>query len=162
MKIGKLFAFLGGLFTFVGMFVFTLIYSDGSSYVTGINGFIKIPDMFGGVSFLMILAEIGIILYLISWLFQFLGIKFRFFSLLGSLLSLIVGIFVLLAVLGVSAGFIVDVKDFIISSMTNSNEIISGIIPLNIKLGADLTIGLLVILLGSFISFISVFMKRKD
>ena len=173
MKIGKILALIGAVLSFFGILFFTLIDGGGIFYLSGIQGFINIPDMFGttgdmlafglGVGkWVIIVIEIVIILYLISWLFQFLGAKFRIFSLLGSILPLIVGIFVFLIALGVTADFFVNVLLLLVFALAGA-PLVDGVIPVDVALGTSgLTVGSILVLLGALLSFVSVFMKRED
>ena len=174
LKIGKVFAIIGGILSLLGIFLFSLVDMDGFIYINGIDGILNIPGLFGedgaffadlaGVGhWVIILAEVGVILYLLSWLFQFLGAKFRFFSALGSIFPLFVGTMLLLGIFSVEADFIMEINLFLLVALGGSAPLIDGIIPLEIGLGSDgLTVGLIVLLLGAFISFISIFMKRED
>ena len=173
MKIGKILAIIGAVLSFFGILFFTLIDGGGIFFLSGIQGFINIPEMFGttgdlialgfGIDkWVIIVIEIIIILYLISWLFQFLGAKFRIFSLLGSILPLIVGIFVFLIAFEVTADFILNVLLFLVFALAGA-PLVEGVIPLDVPLGTSgLTVGSILVLLGALISFASVFMKRED
>ena len=173
MKIGKLLAIIGAVLSFFGILFFTLLDGGGLLFIYGIQGFINIPEIFGTVGdfialglgvdkWVIIVIEIIIILYLISWLFQFLGAKFRIFSLLGSILPLFVGIIVFLVALGVTADFFVNILLFLIVTLAGA-PLVDGVIPLDIALGTSgLTVGSILVLLGALISFVSVFMKRED
>jgi hypothetical protein len=173
MKIGKLLAIIGAVLSFFGILFFTLYDGGGLFYVSGLQGFINIPNMFGaggdtlalstgmGKTAIIIL-EIVFILYLLSWLFQFLGAKFRIFSLLGSILPLIVGLIVLLLMLGVTVDFFSDIF-LLLTYALNGVPLVDGVIPLDIPLGTTgLTLGTILVLLGALLSFVSVFMKRDD
>ncbi len=141
--------------------------------MSGIQGFINIPEMFGtngdilafglGVDqWVIIVLELVIILYLISWLFQFIGIKFRIFSLLGSILPLIVGIFVFIIGLGATGDFIAKVGIFLVFALTGA-PLVDDVIPLDVPLGTTgLTLGSILVLVGALVSFVSVFIKRED
>ncbi|MHA1646859.1 MAG: hypothetical protein ACTSVL_04730 [Promethearchaeota archaeon] len=173
MKIGKILAIIGAVLSFLGIMFFTLIDGGGFFFLSGLQGFINIPEMFGaggdliavglGVDkWVIIVIEIVIILYLISWLFQFLGAKFRIFSLLGSILPLFVGIVIFLVALGVTADFFVNILLFLIVTLSGA-PLVDGVIPLDVALGTSgLTVGSILVLLGALISFVSVFMKRED
>ena len=173
MKIGKLLAIIGAVLSFLGILFFTLIDGGGIFYLSGIQGFINIPEIFGttgdliavmiGVEkWVVIIIEIIIILYLISWLFQFLGAKFRIFSLLGSILPLIVSIVIFLIAFGVTADIFVNILLFLVITLAGA-PLVDGIIPVDVVLGTTgLTVGSILVLLGAILSFVSVFMKRED
>ena len=173
MKIGKLLAIIGAVLSFFGILFFTLLDGGGLLFIYGIQGFINIPEIFGTIGdfialglgvdkWVIIVIEIIIILYLISWLFQFLGAKFRIFSLLGSILPLIVSIVIFLLALGVTADFLVQIGAFIVLALLGT-PLVDGVIPVDVALGTTgLALGSILVFLGALISFVSAFMKRED
>ena len=93
-KIGKIFALIGGILTFLGTYAFSLTTIIGSPlYVNyGIGGILQLVELFKlgvvGWPWLLWVFVIGYMLYLLSFILQLIGMKSRIAAFFGSLLPL--------------------------------------------------------------------------
>jgi hypothetical protein len=177
MGAGKVLAFLGGLLTLVGTYVFA-IYGVGGYVASGIGFFLNlfgagvaIPGLFEGASGYAALIGVDVIVYwvllilfivfLISGILQFVGVKSRAVAFIFSLFPLVVGVMLILVffttILGPISGFF---------TLTFIGEQYGSIFPFMINLGnyvgVDVGLGGFIILAGGLLGLISAFLKRED
>lgn len=163
MGAGKVFAFLGGILTLVGTFVFAIkgVVGDVSS---GLGFAMNIPDLFTNADTnapaistpvpLYYVYVVIFIIFLASGVLQMLSIQSRAVGFIFSLFPLVVGLtFILVeytAVLGVKTAFFqnffggVQYGDFY---------------PILLNVG-DLALGVYLLLAGGVLGVLSVFMER--
>ncbi|NVM34418.1 MAG: hypothetical protein HWN81_02405 [Candidatus Lokiarchaeota archaeon] len=164
MGAGKVFAFLGGLLTLVGTYVFAF-YPWGTGEVgSGISFAMNIPDLFTNADtyaaslttqvWLFYIYLVIFIIFLASGVLQMLSIQSRAVGFIFSLFPLGVGVmFIMLAYtdfLGVKAAFF--------DSFFHGEQF-GGFYPILVNLG-DLALGVYLILAGGVLGVLSVFMER--
>ena len=163
MSAGKVFAFLGGLLTLVGTYVFAL-YGVTGSVGSGIGFIMNIPDLFTEADTIAALLSTPVALYYVylvlfiiflgAGVLQMLSIESRAVSFIFSLFPLGVGLlFIFLAYtdfLGIKTAFFANV--FL-------GEQFGDFFPVLVNLG-DLALGVYLILAGGAFGILSVFMER--
>lgn len=163
MAAGKVFAFLGGILTLVGTFVFALYGSTGI-VGSGIGFILNLDEIFGDADALAALMDIPVVLFyvytviflifLASGVLQMLSIRSKAVGFIFALFPLGVGLmFILLVytqILGVTSGFF---------AIFFIGEQFGDIFPFLVPLG-DLAIGVYLILAGGVLGVLSVFMEH--
>ncbi len=163
MSAGKVFAFLGGLLTLVGTYVFAL-YGVTGSVGSGIGFIMNIPDLFTEADTIAALLSTPVALYYVylvlfiiflgAGVLQMLSIESRAVGFVFSLFPLGVGLlFIFLAYtdfLGIKSAFFGNV--FL-------GEQFGDFFPVLVNLG-DLALGVYLILAGGAFGILSVFMER--
>ena len=169
---GKVLAIIGGIFSFLAIFLLTWVDSDiYIVYVSGIGGAMNIPDLFGtfGDILAAVLGMDGWIIYvilavevllLLSWIFELIGAKVRFLAFLGGFFPFVIGLFLILGPL-VSVDFLTKIFGIISYVGAQPDQLVTNIIPFNLGF-ADIALGAVIMTLGGLLGIISSFMKRDD
>ncbi len=163
MGAGKFLAFLGGLITLLGTFVFAMF--GGTGIVgSGLGFAMTIPDLFTDAEALAILMDIPValfyvyvvifIIFLASGVLQMLSIRSRAVGLIFSLFPLGIGLmFILLVytdILGITSSFF---------AMFFLGEQYGNVYPILVDLGT-LDLGVYLLLAGGALGVICVFLER--
>jgi len=169
MGAGKFFCVLAGILTIVATYVLSLYAFEIFSitvYVCGIGSMKKIPEMFTNPdgyatamslpTFTIYIIAVVIIFFLISGIFQLIGVKSRVLVILGSILPILIGIYILLFGFGVFPTEL-NVYSFL---FWDTEPLIEGIIPLKILKLNTVDIGTYVLIAGGFLGLIGGFAGR--
>jgi len=169
---GKILTAIGGILVIVATFFLTWITSGGTIYY-GLNYVMNLTAMFtdagtwasnvgfSGMSFIAYIFAIVYILFIISGIFLLIGIKVRALSIVGAIIPLVLGIFLLIFyTFGIPLG---PVTQSIFSPFGGSFQIVDGIIPYGLTLDfLSLDLGALILLVGGIIGLISGFFERES
>ena len=147
-----------GILTLVSMFVLSW-YSTGSEYAYGLGGVFGLLGLFSDlgnwVNYIIIAC---VILYLISFILQFVGVKSRATAIIGAILPLVIGVFIILDTFGLD---VLGAMDYM-SVFETSFTLVPGIIPFDFAIPTrSESIGTYVLLLGGILSLISGFKSRS-
>jgi len=166
MAAGKILSLLAGILTIVATFMLSWVSVAGTPtyYAYGIGIVKNLPAMFtnadtlGGLlgipGFAIYIIAGILIAFLLSGIFQLIGIKSRALAIIGSIFVLLIGILTLLGVLSI----VINI-DWVIYIFGDSVPIIDGIIPFDLVLGPA-SLGLYVLIAGGALGLIAGFMKR--
>ncbi len=169
MGAGKFFCVLAGILTIVATYVLSFYAFTIFSiivYVCGIGSMKKIPEMFTNPdvyatalslpTYAIYIIAVVIIFFLISGIFQLIGVKSRVLVILGSILPILIGIYILLF------GFEVLPTELNVYSFLfwDTEPLIEGIIPLKILEFKTVDIGTYVLIAGGFLGLIGGFAGR--
>jgi len=169
MSAGKVFAFLGGILTLVGTFVFAVFGTTGV-VGSGLGFAMNIPDLFENADAWAVLIDwallidIPVVLYyvyivlfiifLASGVLQMLSIQSRAVGFIFSLFPLAVSVMILLLVytdiLGITSAFF---------TLFFFGEQYGDFYPILVNLG-DVALGTYLLLAGGVLGVLSVFMER--
>ena len=163
MGAGKILAFLGGLITLLGTYVFAL-YGATGVVGSGIGFITNIPDLFSDAEALSFLIDIPVALYyvyliifiifLASGVLQMLSVQSRAVGFIFSLFPLGVGLmFILLIytdILGITSSFF---------AFFFVGEQFGDFFPILVNLG-DLDLGVYLLVAGGVLGVLSVFIER--
>ena len=163
MGAGKVFAFLGGLLTLVGTFVFA-VYGSTGFVGSGLGFAMNIPDLFTDADLFAVAIDIPValfyvylilfIIFLASGVLQMLSVQSRAVGLIFSLFPLAVGLlFILLVytnILGITSAFF---------AIFFIGEQYGDFYPILVNIG-DLALGVYFLLAGGVLGILSVFMER--
>jgi len=163
MSAGKVFAFLGGILTLVGTFVFAVFGTTGV-IGSGLGFAMNIPDLFENADAWALLIDIPVVLYyvyivlfiifLASGVLQMLSIQSRAVGFIFSLFPLAVSVMILLLVytdiLGITSAFF---------TLFFFGEQYGDFYPILVNLG-DVALGTYLLLAGGVLGVLSVFMER--
>lgn len=162
---GKLLALIGAIFTILGTFFFTLFgVGIPGEYIYGAGGMFNIDDLFGsavsgapGAWIYWIVTPI-LIFYLISGFIQFLGIKSRAASIIGSILPILIVVLMILAMLD----FIVP-NTIVYLAYLSAEPIIPNFLPIAVEFGViNFGLGTILIGIGGLLALVSGFMSREN
>lgn len=169
MGAGKFFCVLAGILTIVATYVLSLFAFEFffvTVYVWGISSMKKIPEMFMNPdayatllslpTYAIYIFAVVIIFFLISGIFQLIGVKSRVLVILGSILPILIGIYILLFGFGVLPTEL-NAYSFV---FWDSEPLIEGIIPLKILELNTVDIGTYVLIGGGFLGLIGGFAGR--
>lgn len=163
MSAGKVFAFLGGILTLVGTFVFAVFGTTGV-VGSGLGFAMNLPDLFENADAWALLIDIPVVLYyvyivlfiifLASGVLQMLSIQSRAVGFIFSLFPLAVSVMILLLVytdiLGITSAFF---------TLFFFGEQYGDFYPILVNLG-DVALGTYLLLAGGVLGVLSVFMER--
>jgi hypothetical protein len=174
MGAGKILAILAGLLTLVGTYVIA-IYGFGTGYVGSGIGFllnlfgigVASPGLFEGADAYALVLSLDVMIYwllvvlfiifLISGILQFIGVKSRIVGIIFSLFPLAVGIMFILIfyteILGPISGFF---------ALTFIGEQYGGLFPFMVDIGGSIGLGSFIILAGGALGLVSGFLPRED
>lgn len=164
MGAGKFLSVLAGILTLVATYFlswYAFIFFMVTVYIGGIGLIKNLPDMFtnadayattlGTETFVIYIIAVVMILFLISFIFQLAGVKSRALVIIGSILPLLIGIYLLLF------GFdILPVElDIYTIIFWDADPLVEGIIPLKILDLNTVDIGTYVLIAGGFLGIIA-------
>jgi len=169
MGAGKFFSVLAGLLTIVATYVlsfFAFEFFLVTVYVCGIGSIKQIPEMFTNPdayatllslpTYAIYIGAVVIIFFLISGIFQLIGVKSRVLVIIGSILPILIGIYILLYGFGVLP---TELNVYTIL-FWDTEPLIDGIIPLKILELNTVDIGTYVLIAGGFLGLIGGFAGR--
>jgi len=169
MGAGKFLSVLAGILTIVATYVlswYAFMFFFVTVYVGGIGLIKNLPDMFtnpdayatifGLDTWVIYIIAVVMILFLISGIFQLAGVKSRALVIIGSILPILIGIYILLFGFGVLPTEL-NVYSFL---FWDSEPLIEGIIPLTILELDTVDIGTYVLIAGGFLGLIGGFAGR--
>jgi len=161
MGAGKLLCILGGILTLVSTFLLSWVSFDigGTDYYAyGIGIAKNLINMFTdaetlgttlGIPGFVIYIIAGIlIVFLISGIFQLIGIKIRALAIIGSIFVVLVGTLIILGVFDV-----VDAPLWVENIFGDSEPIVDGIIPFDLPLG-PVSLGTYTLLAGGILGLV--------
>ncbi len=164
MGAGKFLSVLAGILTLVATYVlswYAFIFFLVTVYVGGIGLVKNLPEMFtnpdawaitfGLDTWVIYIIAVVMILFLISGIFQLAGVKSRAIVIIGSILPLLIGIYLLLFGFGVLP---VELNVYTIM-FWDAEPLIDGIIPLKILNLNTMDIGTYVLIAGGFLGIIA-------
>ncbi len=164
MNIGKLLPILGGILTLFAMYFFTLfaVFADFSYVIGGFTTFSSVivntsthAANLGVGEWVIYLILVAYVIFAITGFIQLGGVRSKLAAIIGSVIPLLVGIILMInGFTGVLHGFRYAMEMFIGPPV---NEIY---FPIHLELG-NLGIGLYLMIVGSLLTFISVFLKRE-
>ena len=166
MAAGKILSLLAGILTIVATFMLSWVSVavPPTYYAYGIGIVKNLPAMFTNADALGVLLGIPgfaiyiiagiLIVFLLSGIFQLIGMKSRALAIIGSIFVLLIGILTLLGVLNI----VINI-DWVINIFGDSVPIIDGIIPFDLVLGPA-SLGLYVLIAGGVLGLIAGFMGR--
>ena len=161
MAAGKILSLLAGILTIVSTFMLSWVSVavPPTYYAYGIGIVKNLPAMFTNADALGVLLGIPgfaiyiiagmLIVFLLSGIFQLIGMKSRVLGLIGSIFVLLIGILVFLGVFNI----VINI-DWIIYIFGDSVPIIDGIIPFDLVLGPA-SLGLYVLIAGGALGLVA-------
>ena len=166
MAAGKILSLLAGILTIIATFMLSWVSVSvpPTYYAYGIGIVKNLPAMFTNADALGVLLGIPgfvfyiiagiLIVFLLSGIFQLIGIKSRALAIIGSIFVLLIGILTFLGVLNI----VINI-DWVVYIFGDPVPIIDGIIPFDLVLGPA-SLGLYVLIAGGVLGLISGFMGR--
>lgn len=161
MAAGKILSLLAAILTIVATFMLSWVsvVVPPTYYAYGIGIVKNLPAMFTNADSLGLLLGIPgfaiyiiagmLIVFLLSGIFQLIGMKSRVLGLIGSIFVLVIGILVFLGVFNI----IINI-DWVIYIFGDSVPIIDGIIPFDLVLGPA-SLGLYVLIAGGALGLVA-------
>ncbi|MHA1272787.1 MAG: hypothetical protein ACTSQP_08665 [Promethearchaeota archaeon] len=145
-----------GILTILGSFVFSWM-NLGGGYVNGLGAVGRFTSFLSDLSLSGIINLLIVIIFLLSSIFIFIGIKSRALSIIGSILPIFIGLMWLLYYeLGIiSSTWFLN----IIAIFSGDLIIIQDILPMYLEFGG-FAVGPILLLFGGIFSFISGCMDR--
>jgi len=166
MGAGKVLSILAGILTIVATFVLSWVSVNVPPvyYAYGIAIIFNLPTMFTsadalgatlGIPGFAIYIIAGIlIVFLISGVFQLIGVKSRALAVIGSIFVLLIGVLTLLGIFNLAINI-----DWVTNLFGTPDPIVAGIIPFDLPLGPA-SLGLYILLAGGALGLIAGFMGR--
>ena len=166
MAAGEILSLLAGILTIIATFMLSWVSVSvpPTYYAYGIGIVKNLPAMFTNADALGVLLGIPgfvfyiiagiLIVFLLSGIFQLIGIKSRALAIIGSIFVLLIGILTFLGVLNI----VINI-DWVVYIFGDPVPIIDGIIPFDLVLGPA-SLGLYVLIAGGVLGLISGFMGR--
>ncbi len=150
---------IAGILTLIATYILVWYTTAGGEYAYGIGGILGflglLTDFTNWVTYVVIVIDV---LLLISFLLQFIGAKSRATAIIGAIMPLVIGIFIILNTFGLD---VIGFMNFL-SVFETSFTIVPGIIPFDYALPTrPESIGTYVLLLGGLLSLISGFISRS-
>jgi len=159
MATGKILSLLAGIISIVATYLLSWVSVPGPYYAYGIGVIKNLPAMFtdadtlGGIlgvpGFSLYIVAGILIVFLISGIFQLIGMKSRVIGLIGSIFVLLIGILIFLGVLNI----VINI-DWVQYIFGDSVPIIDGIIPYDLPLGPA-SLGLYVLIAGGALGLVA-------
>ena len=161
MAAGKILSLLAGILTIVSTFMLSWVSVavPPMYYAYGIGIVKNLPAMFTNADALGVLLGIPgfaiyiiagmLIVFLLSGIFQLIGMKSRVLGLIGSIFVLVIGILVFLGIFNI----VINI-DWITNIFGDSVPIIDGIIPFDLPLGPA-SLGLYVLIAGGALGLVA-------
>lgn len=161
MAAGKILSLLAGILTIVSTFMLSWVSVavPPTYYAYGIGIVKNLPAMFTNADALGVLLGIPgfaiyiiagmLIVFLLSGIFQLIGMKSRVLGLIGSIFVLVIGILVFLGIFNI----VINI-DWITNIFGDSVPIIDGIIPFDLVLGPA-SLGLYVLIAGGALGLVA-------
>ena len=161
MAAGKILSLLAGILTIVATFMLSWVSVavPPTYYAYGIGIVKNLPAMFTNADALGLLLGIPgfaiyiiagmLIVFLLSGIFQLIGMKSRVLGLIGSIFVLVIGILVFLGIFNI----VINI-DWITNIFGDSVPIIDGIIPFDSPLGPA-SLGLYVLIAGGALGLVA-------
>ena len=147
---GKALSAIGGILVIVASFVFALDVSTGNT-MTGLNAIINFMNL---INPLDIIALVLAILFILSPILILIGIKSRATSIIGAIIPLVLGLWL---VLGVFITLPIDLLSYF--EFLDGYYTVMGIIPMSFEL-IGMQIGALLLLVGGLLALIGGIMGR--
>ena len=166
MAAGKILSLLAGIMTIVATFMLSWVSVNVPPiyYAYGIGIVKNLPAMFTNADALGVLLGVPgfvfyilagiLIVFLLSGIFQLIGIKSRTLGLIGSIFVCLIGILILFGLFNI----VINI-DWVVNIFGDSAPIIDGIIPFDLPLGPA-SLGLYVLIAGGVLGVIAGFMGR--
>jgi len=159
MAAGKILSLLAGILSIVATYLLSWVSVPGPYYAYGIGVIKNLPAMFtdadtlGGIlgvpGFSLYIVAGILIVFLISGIFQLIGMKSRVIGLIGSIFVLLIGIIIFLGVFNI----VINI-DWVQYIFGDSVPIIDGIIPYDLPLGPA-SLGLYVLIAGGALGLVA-------
>lgn len=161
MAAGKILSLLAGILTIVSTFMLSWVSVavPPTYYAYGIGIVKNLPAMFTNADALGVLLGIPgfaiyiiagmLIVFLLSGIFQLIGMKSRVLGLIGSIFVLVISILVFLGIFNI----VINI-DWITNIFGDSVPIIDGIIPFDLPLGPA-SLGLYVLIAGGALGLVA-------
>lgn len=166
MAVGKILSLIAGILTIVATFFLSWVpeaitpgyYVYGIGIVNNLPGMFTNADTLGGIlgipGFAIYIIAGILIVFLISGVFQIIGMKSRVLAIIGSIFVLLIGILTLLGALEVVINL-----DWVENIFGGPAPLVPGIIPYDLALGPA-SLGLYVLIAGGALGLIAGFMGR--
>ncbi|MFX1572604.1 MAG: hypothetical protein ACFFB0_07640 [Promethearchaeota archaeon] len=161
MGAGKVLCILGGIISIVSTFILSWISLDigGTDYFAYGIGVVKnLMNMFtdaetlgttlGIPGFAIYIIAVILIIFLISGIFQIIGVKSRAMAIIGSIFVILVGVLIFLGAFNV-----VDAPAWVENIFGDSEPLVEGIIPFDLPLG-PVSLGTYILLAGGVLGLI--------
>lgn len=151
---GKILSAVGGIITIVSTFILTLE-ATPPIFVSGLGFTINLPDIFvSGDVVYIILGIVGIV-FLISGIFQLIGISNRALAIIGSILPIALAIFIIVKAFGVIP---TEITDYL--TLLNGDQYF-GFIPFHLQIW-EFGLGTLTLLAGGVLGLIGGILPREE
>ncbi len=167
MDTGRWLSIIGGIITFAGTWWLSLFVIAGTNFVSAIPGILQFSNIVSGGAALLgvdqwviYLLLVGYSFFLLSFIAQLLGGKSRIAAFIGSLIPLTLGVMLMIYSLTGGTTLVIITN---IMSLFSGPELVGGWIPFTYTIGSQFeSIGTYAIIFGSFLAFISSFIRRHD
>ncbi|MHA1688311.1 MAG: hypothetical protein ACTSYC_11985 [Promethearchaeota archaeon] len=158
MSAAKGLSITAGIFTLIGTFLLSW-YSTGTEIAYGIGGVFGLLRLFSDLTnWINYIVIACVILLLISFILQFIGVKSRATAIIGAILPLVASVFIILDTFGLDILGVINYMSVFETSFT----LVPGIIPFDFVIPTRTeSIGTYVLFLGGLLSFISGCMSRS-
>ena len=171
MGAGKILVLIGAILTLVSTF-FLSFFATGITlppdfeYASGLGFIFNLPEIISngpkfavfealvGSAMVVYILAIVYIVFLLSGVLQLVGLASRVFAIIGSILPIIAGLFIIFIGLGV-----LDYGQY--TSLFWDGPIVSGILPLDVPLG-DASLGTYTLLAGGVLGFVGGILGTRD
>jgi hypothetical protein len=172
MGAGKILSIISGVLLLAATFLLDLGTSVADNYVYGV-GIVNIAELFGAggdtivsnlgaADWVKYIIAIGVILFIASGVFLLIGAKSRVFSILGSLLPILLGLSLLLIAVDVDVGFFNDVSTVASEALLTDTAIVAGTLPYYLEISTIGTLAGLIILVAGVLGLVSGILSRED
>ena len=177
MKIGKILVLVGAILTLVSTFFFSFgetLDLIGRTQISGIGFLFNLPDIFlnvawwetynGGTAMLIYIFAIVFIVFVISGVIQLVGLKSRSVAIIGSIIAITFGIFLVMYITHTPPW---DINRY--SSLFWNVPIVDGILPFELPIMAvtnvayaNLSLGTITLFVGGGLGLVGGIIGIKD
>ena len=155
MGAGKIFCILGGIVTLLATFLFSFA-GTAPIYLYYIGLLRNLGIWFGTGDIVIIIMIVVFLVVMLSGVFILVGVKSRVLAIIGSILAIALGAYLMLSFFGILP---IDVSQFALLFV--GDALVEGIIPLNVPLG-DASLGTYLMLVGGVLGLIGGIMGPDD
>jgi hypothetical protein len=167
MNAAKILILIGAILTLLSTFFFAFFYIGADAYASGIGFVQSIPDIFENPStyetfmdvpfYVVLILFFVFFIFILSGLFQLVGLKSRGLAIFGSILPIAFSIFVILLLYEA-----IDTDYLRFTIMFWEDALVSDVLPFHIDVGENLSLGTYLLLAGGVVGLVGGIMGPED